>query len=400
LKGVECKYGDGNHGTKIVHYRRLCKEEAINLVCLNEITYIYSLFNRNMHTDFIIVGQGLAGTVLGYTLMKKGAKVVFINETKQESASLVAAGLYNPITGKYMKKAWKAELVFPFMERFYKTFEEEFECTILFPKPIYKPFATIEEGNVWLSQHDGENFIKKTIPNHTYNEFIHQSYGGFETNYSGHLNIPEFLSVFKNHLLEKGNYFEETLDYSLIKKNQERVEYKQISAKQIIFCDGIYSLNNPYFQWLTVLLPNKGEVLKMKIENFTDEVIFNKQLFVIPLNENEYRVGATYEHEFTTDQPTEIGKKVLTDKVDDFIKFSYKIIEHRAGVRPTVRDRRPILGFHPIHKNIGMFNGLGSKGVSQAPFFADAYTEHLLNGKELDKEVNIERFYSLYSRPE
>ena len=355
--------------------------------------------NLKMQTDYLLVGQGIAGTVLGHTLLEKGSKIVVLNDEDPSSASKVAAGLYNPVTGKRMAKTWRAAELFPFMENFYQHFEEIYSCKILFPKPIYKPFATIEEQNTWLSSHEGEIFINTELPKDKYNEYLHTTFGGFETKNSGHVDVPEMLLNFRKKLATGNNSIEEKFDSAKLKLTDDGIEYGNISAKKIIFCEGMRAMINPLFSWLP-FVPSKGEILKVRLEHFTDEVIFNKQVFIIPLGNNTFRVGSTYKWEYESSEPTEEGKAELTEKLSQMIKKPFEIMQHNGGIRPSIRDRKPIIGFHPSTKFIGIFNGLGTKGVSLAPFFANAFAELLLNNKQLDKDVNIERFYSLYSRSE
>jgi glycine/D-amino acid oxidase-like deaminating enzyme len=352
-----------------------------------------------MQTDYLIVGQGIAGTVLAYTLIKKGCSVTVLSDEDENRASLVAAGLYNPVTGKRMAKTWKAAELFPFMESFYKEFEKEFNCTVLFPKPIYKPFSSVEEQNTWLSAHEGDAFVNTELPKDKYEHYLNTPFGGFETKHSGHLDVPQLISIFRDFLKKKNQFLEEKFDAKKLKTSESGIEYGAITARKIIFCEGMKATHNPLFSWLP-FVPSKGEVLKVQIENFTEEVAFNKQVFIIPLGNDLFRVGSTYYWEFESNQPTEKGKAELAEKLTQMIKMPFQITDQKAGIRPSVKDRKPILGYHPENKSIGIFNGLGTKGVSLAPFFAEAFSELLLNNKQLDKEVNIERFYSLYSHSE
>jgi glycine/D-amino acid oxidase-like deaminating enzyme len=117
---------------------------------------------------------------------------------------------------------------------------------------------------------------------------------------------------------------------------------------------------------------------------------------VIPLGDNQYRLGATYTWDELDNIPTEIGRNNLTEKYQKLMKPSMEILSHQAGVRPATKDRRPFIGMHPEFENIGIFNGLGSKGVSLAPYFAKQFVDFLVYQKELHPEVNINRFASLY----
>lgn len=354
-----------------------------------------------MQTDYIIVGQGIAGTVLGHTLLKKKYTIAVIDDAAPNSASRVAGGLYNPVTGKRMTRTWKASELFPFMESFYKEFEKTYSCQILFPKSIYKPFANEEERSTWLGAHDETDLIITDLPPDKYSQYLDPAFhfGGFETKLSGHLKVPEMLTAFRNFLLSKNSLLEERFDPSRLIVSEKGVQYGELKAASIIFCEGVNATLNPWFSWLP-FAPSKGETIKVNIHNFTEEAILNKQVFIIPLGNHQYRVGSTYQWVFDSDQPTEKGREELSTKLSSMIRQPFEIAEHKAGIRPSVKDRKPIVGFHPVYRSLAIFNGLGTKGISLAPYFAENFTDHLSGTKQLFPEVNIERFYSLYSRSE
>lgn len=352
-----------------------------------------------MQTDYLIIGQGIAGTVLGYSLLKKGCSIVMVSDDAPDAASRVAAGLYNPVTGKRMSKTWKAAELFPFSESFYKKFEKDYSCTIVHPMPIFKPFASIEEQNTWLSTTEAEDFVNTDIPTHKYEAYIHQHIGGFETKHSGYIDLPVLLDVFREAMIRENRFIAEAYDPSKLVVSEDGVQYGNTRARKIIFCEGTRVTSNPLFSWLP-FVPSKGEVLKVKVENFTEETIFNRQVFIIPLGNNQYRVGSTYQWIFDSGEPTEKGKEEISGKLAGLIRMPFVVTEHKAGIRPSVKDRKPIVGFHPEQPAVAIFNGLGTKGVSLAPYFAENFALHLTEAKQLSPEVNIQRFYSLYSRSE
>lgn len=112
----------------------------------------------------------------------------------------------------------------------------------------------------------------------------------------------------------------------------------------------------------------------------------------MPLGNQLFKVGATYEWDQLNDIPSEEGKFELTKKLNSIISSPYNIVSHDAGVRPSVIDRRPVIGAHPKHNNIYVFNGLGTKAVMLAPYFAKQFVNYLQNNTPLDKEVDINRF--------
>ena len=122
------------------------------------------------------------------------------------------------------------------------------------------------------------------------------------------------------------------------------------------------------------------------------DVIINTSVFILPLSDSIYKVGATYHWNDKTNTPTEEGKQELLDKIKEILTCDFEIIEHFAGVRPTVNDRRPLIGTHNQHKNIHILNGLGTRGVMLAPSMALDLYNCIENGKPLDKTIDIARY--------
>jgi hypothetical protein len=163
--------------------------------------------------DYIIIGQGLAGTVLSYILKKNGKKILVAEDENPDSASAVAAGIYNPITGKRMVKTWKAGVIFPVLEEFYSDMEKDLNTRFLFQHPVYKPFGSIEEQNHWISQTsfaDVEDLVNINVPIERYSDFIHNKYGGFETSRSGYLDVSGMISAFKENLIQRDSYIKKS----------------------------------------------------------------------------------------------------------------------------------------------------------------------------------------------
>ena len=115
-------------------------------------------------------------------------------------------------------------------------------------------------------------------------------------------------------------------------------------------------------------------------------------MFIIPLGDDLYRVGATYERTDKSNSPTNGAKNELLDKLDTFLKCDYDIVDHVAGIRPTVADRRPLAGLHPKHRNIIVLNGFGSRGVLIAPTISKQLFDHVEKGEELPSEIDVKRF--------
>ncbi len=341
----------------------------------------------------MIVGQGLAGSCLALELIAKGKKIVVFNNPNGNSSSRVAGGLINPITGRKMVLTWKAKLLFPFLENFYKNAETILGTNFYFQKPIYRPFISIEEQNEWQGKSVDANFknfvdgvITKSEPEHVVND----PYGGLLLKKSGYLDTNTFLNSVENWLEKAKSIVNENFDVDSLNFIQNGVVYKEIKANKLIFCDGVKGGDNPYFSDIK-FRPVKGEVLKIKLET-TLKKIYNRGVFVMP-KEGSHTVGSNYNHKDLSWEPTEGGKKEIEAKLGELLLNPYKIMGHKAGVRPSVSDRRPVLGRSKELEQLIIFNGLGTKGVSLAPFFANQLANWLCNGGKIDKEVNVNRFY-------
>lgn len=348
--------------------------------------------------DFIIIGQGLAGSVLGYMLLKRKKKILVADPLQGKSASEVAAGIFNPITGKRMLKTWRADEFFPFMIDFYQTMQIDLNGDFLHLRPIYKPFSSIQEQNHWVAQTsfaDVENFVSASLNSEKYGDYIVDPFGGFQTRMSGNVEVKTMTELCRNYFIKNESFAQAEFRPIDLEIKEDYVQWNNIKARKIIFCEGSKALANPFFNWIP-FVPAKGEVLTIKAPGLTNEVIFNKTAFIMPFYDAKFKAGATYEWDFADEEPSQTGRQEIERKLEGFLKLPYQITNHEAAVRPTIKDRRPVMGLHPQYKMLAIFNGLGTKGVSLAPFFANNLYDFLENGKELDASVNINRFHKLY----
>lgn len=351
-------------------------------------------------SDFVIVGQGLAGSVLAYSLWKQGQSVLVLDNPNLASSSKVAGGIYNPVTGKKLTKTWMADDLFPFLADFYTELEKVLGESFFYPLPIYRPFSNIQIQEVFKQEGATDGFAgfgTVDFQGDTYQELVQYSLGGVTTNHSGWLDLPKMLKAFRTFFLEKGilKEIQLNLDNVLPEQLVYADNHVQISFKKLIFCEGDHARRNPFFNWLP-FTSVKGEVLTVKIAQDFDEII-NQGVFVIPLGNQSYRVGATYSWHALDGVPTESAQEELLTKYKKLMKPPCEVVEHLAGVRPATKDRRPFLGLHPRFSQLAIFNGLGSKGVSLAPYFAKEMADFLLIEKELNPEVNINRYVSFYT---
>lgn len=347
--------------------------------------------------DYIIVGSGLAGIAFSEFASNHNKSFLVINNQSQNS-SKISGGLYNPVILKRFSEVWQAQEQLDLLYSFYGNIEKKLEVKLDYRLPLLRKFYSVEEQNNWFIASDKPNLSKFLSTDLVTKKWdaIDSPYNFGEVLHSGYLDTALLLEEYKKHLIELNCYQEETFDYSQLITNSEYVEYKNVKAKHIVLAEGFGMLLNPYFFKLP-LDGTKGELLLIKAPNLNVDVIVKSSIFIIPLGNDLYKVGATYNWEDKTNIPTEAAKKELVDNLSELIKCDFEIIEHYAGVRPTVKDRRPLVGSHPIHKNIHVLNGLGTRGVMLAPAMALALFNNIENDIPLDANIDIKRIKNFVS---
>jgi len=348
--------------------------------------------------DYLIVGLGLAGISFCEVLEQNNKSFKTISDNSQTS-SVVAGGLYNPVILKRFTLAWNAKEQLDAAMPFYKSLEQKLQVKLDYKIPILRRFANINEQNLWFEARDKASlgyFLAPKISMYN-NPHIQSPFGYGEVLYTGRVDTVTLLSHYKTYLQERDLLFQETFDYEALDLGDHYVEYKGIKAKNIVFSTGFGMKNNPYFTYLP-LNGTKGELLTIKAPALKEEKVIKSSVFIIPLGDDLYRIGATYKWKDKTNLPTQESKRELLQKLDSFLKCPYKVVDHVAGIRPTVSDRRPIVGRHPAHGNMYLLNGLGSRGVIIAPTASEKLYNFIENNQAMDPEMDLARFTDKYFR--
>ncbi len=341
--------------------------------------------------DILIVGQGLAGSILAYELMEMGQKVAIVDPGLELTSSRVAAGLYNPITGRKMTKTWLADRIFPQLQDYYTQLEGFLSAKFHFPMKMYRPFQSVEEENDWMgkaSQPDFSKYIDQVYSRSMQKGGINDPFGGIILRHTGYVDLPNLISSFSNYFKSKGVSTQKLFEFSTMQKDGESLHYGEFEAKKVIFCDGPFYKDNPYWKNLRFRLV-KGEVIDVDFQLGAD-LIVNRGVFIIP-KKGFSTVGSTYDHNDLSWEPTEKGSSSICEKLDKIFSGKYRILRQRAGIRPATFDRRPFIGFNSEDNRMGIFNGFGSKGVSLVPFFAKQFAKNIVFGEEVLPEVGVER---------
>lgn len=342
--------------------------------------------------DYIIVGCGLAGIAFAETALENGRTVLVINNQSQTS-SKIAAGLYNPVILKRFTQVWQANEQLNLLHEFYAKIESKLQIELNHKMPLLRRLASVEEQNDWFTASDKPNlsaFLSSQLITKKY-DCITSPLGFGEVLGSGFVDTALLLENYQAYLQRLNSYVQGTFDHSKLQLLNDKVVYGNVVAKQIVFAEGYGMHLNPFFSSLP-LDGAKGELLLIKTPELNLGVIVKTDIFILPLGNDIYKIGATYNWDDKTNTPTENAKQELLTALKDVIDCNFEIIDHQAGIRPTVKDRRPMLGTHPKYKNAHLLNGMGTRGVMLAPAMALLLFNHIEKDEEIDLHVSINRF--------
>lgn len=344
-------------------------------------------------SKYLIVGQGLAGTLLAFSLLEKGEEVLIADDYNHASASQVAAGMWNPVTFKRLAASWLAEEMLKEMNVTFRKLEEKLQTNFFHVLPVARIFNSIQDANFWdeKSDHPEVGRFLSARSNKSVQENFDSPFGNSEVNDCGWLNVPLFREAALDYFIQHENFIEDAVKENEVEYIGSKVLWKGRTFDRIILCNGIGINKWKGLEHLD-LIPNHGQVLDLKIENLELDAIVNFGQFLLPFGKKKFRLGATYNWNEVPDEPTEDAKQLLLSELNLRIKKDIVVESHKTGFRPTTRDRRPIIGFAKENERLGVFGGLGSKGVLLAPYFSKLFSAVLTEGAPIPKEVSTARF--------
>jgi glycine/D-amino acid oxidase-like deaminating enzyme len=351
-----------------------------------------------LQTQVLIAGQGIAGTWLSYWLRQEAIDCMVIDAVNPSASSYKAAGIINPVTGRRIVTTWMIDELLPFAANAYAAIEQQLNIHCFYPTTILDFFAT-PQMRLAFEERIKQDSSYLQLPNHStaYDDLIHPLFGHGAISPAYWVATNTLLTAWRQQLKKEQRLIETTLHTADLKISDTTVQYKGITAQQLIFCDGVAGVNNPWFKNLPYA-PNKGEALLVSIPGLPRSAIYKRGINIVPFGNDLFWVGASYNWEYADDAPTQnfYDKTVL--QLKNFIKLPFTIEDHFAAIRPANLERRPFVGFHPAQKNIGLLNGLGTKGCSLAPYFGYQLAQHIRKGSPILPEAAVNRFQKILLR--
>lgn len=341
--------------------------------------------------DYIIVGLGIAGISICEQLRKNNKS--FIVFDANTSVTKIAGGTVHPCILKYFTLVWNGTSFYNSALPFYKEIESFLASSFTSQTPILKVFNSIEEQNLWSIASDKkelEDFLNESIlPND--NNAVNAEFGFGKVNHNFQINTKTLIESYRKLLLSNGSLRETPINYDELTINPDGVNYNSIEAKKIIFSEGPSVIKNPLFP-KAYLIPKKGEYITIKAPRLNSKEILKSKFFVIPLGKDIYKVGATFAHNDHSNSITEKGKNELVEALEKLITVPFEVINQEVGMRPTVKDRRPLLGNLSKQNNVYFYNGLGTRGLLMAPLLSEYLFNYIEEGINLPSEIDINRF--------
>jgi glycine oxidase len=354
---------------------------------------------RKEIVDVLVVGHGLAGATLASALEMAGKSVRVVHQSLPGEASPVASGMWNPLTFRLLLKSWRVDELLPVALDFYRAEASRLETPLLANREILRIFPDAAAELRWQERLQDPAFapyLHAEKPPFNLPQLDLKAAQGL-VKQAGWLNLNAYLEADLRLRREQNQLIEAPFSMADVHWEEDAALWQGLRAKYVLLCRGQFERHDPWFNWLP-LKPAHGDVLTLRIPQLNLQQIYNAGFFILPLGKQLFRVGATYEWDELAPGPTEAGKNTLLEKFQAAYLGPFELVDHLGGIRPTVADRRPLLGFHPTQPRLGIFNGLGTKGVMIAPFFAKQWAAHLSGTGSIEDEVNIKRFRKRYEQ--
>lgn len=353
-----------------------------------------------MKYDYLIIGQGICGTWLSYYLLKEGKSVFVIDKYDETSASNIASGIINPVTGRRVVTTWMADELLPFVWNEYNAISKKFHVQFITQKnTIVFPLAPDLQQAFGKRRQEGNSYIQSTpIKKEELYKYFNFPFDAMQIAPCYLIDTCTLITNWCQYLKSQNALLNETFEEHELLLFDDCIQYKNIWAAKIIYCNGINSSFSKYWKNLP-FVPNKGQALIAEIPGLSNDYIYKfAHLSLVPWKNNLWWIGSSNELNFPDNQPTEEFFQNTAAALKRILKIDFTIKDHLSSIRPGAIERRPFAGLHSLYNQIAILNGMGSKGCSLAPWFAKELAEHLINKKTINALADVKRYANVLKR--
>ena len=353
--------------------------------------------NSHKKVDYLIIGQGLVGTWLSYYALQAGKTCMVVNDSHTAAASQVASGVINPVTGRRIVQTWMIDTFLPFALKAYTDLGAQLNTTIVKEAPVFLIHPSLQMQESFEYRYEHENVYLQKNNASDFEAYMHTPFGTGQINQTIWIDLNLMITGWRQQLINNTQYIDAKFDIADLQITNEGVSWNEIQANRILFCDGIASMENPYFKMLP-FAPNKGEALIVEIKDLPNQAIYKNNMTIVPWKDQLFWVGSNYEWEFKHASPTLDFRNKMEMALRQLLKIPFNVVDHIAGIRPANQERRPFVGLHPSYPAIGICNGMGTKGCSLAPYFAHQLIAHCEQGTPIHPEASLKRFEQILKK--
>lgn len=339
--------------------------------------------------DFLVVGFGIAGVTIAHELEKRNCSFHVVDSNTNQSATLSAGGIINPVTGRKYALQWNIEQLLQQAKTTYGELEEKLQIQTFRTTEIIRLHKSAEALQSWKSIKQDlamNDWISEFNASDNLGLLVQNNFGGIKIKNALQIFPQQIISAYRKLLIHNSKLLQVEFQYEDLQLNRNNIQWNNTDYRYIIFCEGYAAIKNPLLQFLQ-FKPAKGQYLILHIPELQTEKTIQKEIAIIPIGKELFWAGATNEWENINNETTETVFNQLKNKLEELLSASYTIQQHAAGVRPTMKNRTPVVGRHPEHKNVFLMNGLGTKGFSLAPYYAPLLIAHILNDGVLPMNV-------------
>ena len=338
----------------------------------------------------LIVGDGLAGTLMAWECVKRG--LIFEQWSNgSPAASDVAAGMFNPVSFRRILPQWDAANHAARARIAFQGIEKSLGITLWHEVPIIRVFPDAQYASLWAERASGTHEVSpfiETLSRGDLHPSIHAPHGAGLVRESGWVDVQLLTEKSRKHWQRQGQWKAEAWC-------MEDGCPSEFDA--VMDCRGVGAVDD-LAKFGLELRPNHGEVITVQTELEWGQQIVNNVTWALPLGSGTYRIGSTYRWDM--DEPT-----VLAASLDHLIDqanlartgpalVATEATSHRAGLRPSCFDRRPILGQVSVQSPwYFACTGWGTRGVTIGPTMVD-WTLDVALGliTDVPDEVHPKRF--------